>query len=69
MNNHKSAFFLIVGLSFLAGCFVTCVSMGLGFAYYLRSGEKESYKAYEIEMADETLPTEEDVEINSGPPR
>lgn len=43
--------------------------MGLGFAYYLRSGEKESYKAYEIEMADETLPTEEDVEINSGPPR
>ena len=43
--------------------------MGLGFAYYLRSGEKESYKAYEIEMADETLPTEEDVEINSGPSR
>ena len=48
---------------------MTCVSMGLGFAYYLRSGEKESYKAYEIEMADETLPTEEDVEINSGPSR
>ena len=69
MSDHKAAFFLIVGLSFLAGCFVTCVSMGLGFAYYLRSGEKESYKAYEIEMADETLPTEEDVEINSNPPR
>lgn len=54
-----------IGVSFLAGCLVTGLSMGLGFAYYLRSQEKENYKAYEIEMADETLPLDEEVEDNS----
>lgn len=51
-----------LGVSFFAGCLVTGLSMGLGFAYYLRSQEKESYKAYELEMADETLPLDDEVD-------
>ena len=40
--------------------------MGLGFAYYVRSSERESYQAYEVEMADESLNTlDEEVEDNN----
>ena len=42
--------------------------MGLGFAYYLRSQERENYKAYELEMADETLPLDEEDTISARSP-
>ena len=42
--------------------------MGLGFAYYLRGKDRESYNAYELELADETLNTlDEDAEENPAP--
>jgi len=43
--------------------------MGLGFAYYLRGKDRESYSTYELEMADETLNTlDEEIEENPNPP-
>ena len=51
---------IIFGVSFLAGVLMTGLSMGLGFAYYLRSIAKESYHAYELELADDTFDEIED---------
>ena len=66
LSDHKSFIAGVVGVSFFAGCLVTGLSMGLGFAYYLRSREKENYKAYEVEMAtDETMPLDDESEIFS----
>ena len=39
---------------------MTGLSMGCGFAFYLRSIAKESYHAYELELADETFDEIED---------
>ena len=58
----------MIGVSFFVGCLVTALSMGLGFAYYLRSQERENYKAYELEMADETLPLDEEDTISARSP-
>ena len=55
LAKNKSAVLATAGLSFVAGCLVTGLSLGLGFAFYLRSQDRENYQAYELEMADETL--------------
>lgn len=65
LNDHKGHILALIGVSFFAGCLVTAVSMGLGFAYYLRSQERENYKAYELEMADETLPLDDEVDVTT----
>ena len=67
-NDHKGQVLFIIGVSFFVGCLVTALSMGLGFAYYLRSQERENYKAYELEMADETLPLDEEDTISARSP-
>ena len=58
----------MIGVSFFVGCLVTALSMGLGFAYYLRSQDRENYKAYELEMADETLPLDEEDTFSARSP-
>ena len=39
---------------------MTGLSMGCGFAYYLRSIAKESYHAYELELTEDTFDEIED---------
>ena len=59
-NEHKGLLLTTFGVSFLVGVIMTGLSMGCGFAYYLRSIAKESYHAYELELTEDTFDEIED---------